>query len=989
MFGSNVKYLGALLRGDASPCVSEAMRMNGKTRALRRSIWGGRYMPAGTHLRAGLRHRTRPERLSSKANPRYWSSSSSSSVKNSSTARGRVDESAKRAKEAWAAIEQRITREGSFVEKKAVELFNNWKQRYTWKHGLFFTGLGGTGILTAVYLYFSTYPTEVEKIVVNKTLAAFANALDFDARKLVYFSLPERNFPVPTTIEELIALANSSAFSETGSTSSDKSDQESSVESPTLELALSGPKAVNFWSRTLGDIFSKLETGWLIQAKRELREKLLIEIKSFPALERKIEAIQEVVPPSLERTVLIHDELAEHLRDRDWLDKSILEACVPRGEATEKDALDLETKLITSACAFFPGPTHRLVQYLESRVTLEYLLDEVESSAGPGLDRRELERTLAKVREHYRSLHPKIRAHVLHKAMSMMITAIFAAEGKSRRDGVSSSSGDGNTSPYHVYVGAIDEALLAPLRADKRINERILVQASQVFFALPSEHQARLLLTAILHPDVPDAGQDLDVSASVSIIRDLLSSGGIVAVKLAQMLAEDPEIPSDYRELLGSLRDENEPMSAAEFWAAIPSTVRDGITSLGRCLGTGSVKQVHVARFKDGEELALGVLRNGVASDALASITAMQHSEELGSIARRLGRLVYGELNMFTEGEALAEFASTSIGRNKWLRVVRVRHHSPRCLVEEIAEGRSIPKIMISEGPEAVAQVKKTLTEYHRAVFKAFVDEGFIHSDIHLGNALTSPMDPSAPAGMWKLTLFDVGQFDKIGIADTKALLWTLCAISTIERRHTIRGVALSHLASVCKISSQNDFLELGPTSLLAPPPPIPKLPATNKAGALDDVASARLLKRASVAHKRHQDYKRKRSEELRKRLEDAFDEAIEPLSDGTLPDQRKAYMLFLRAAEKRNVELPKGAFSVAKMIDGIKVQQDTFDLPPVLDDNIEAFLRRNMTWGEMASIFTRGMTTAPPNATSPSKAPKDHRAESGAPGRNDRAKTA
>ena len=228
------------------------------------------------------------------------------------------------------------------------------------------------------------------------------------------------------------------------------------------------------------------------------------------------------------------------------------------------------------------------MQYLESRVTLEYLLDEVESSAGPGLDRRELERTLAKVREHYRSLHPKIRAHVLHKAMSMMITAIFAAEGKSRRDGVSSSSGDGNTSPYHVYVGAIDEALFALAPRRRQAHQRAYTCSGELaFFALPSEHQARLLLTAILHPDVPDAGQDLDVSASVSIIRDLFSSGGIVAVKLAQMLAEDPEIPSDYRELLGSLRDENEPMSAAEFWAAIPSTVRDGITSLGRCLGTG------------------------------------------------------------------------------------------------------------------------------------------------------------------------------------------------------------------------------------------------------------------------------------------------------------------------------------------------------------------------------------------------------------------
>ena len=41
--------------------------MNGKTRALRRSIGEVDYMPAGTHLRAGCDIRTRPERLSSKA----------------------------------------------------------------------------------------------------------------------------------------------------------------------------------------------------------------------------------------------------------------------------------------------------------------------------------------------------------------------------------------------------------------------------------------------------------------------------------------------------------------------------------------------------------------------------------------------------------------------------------------------------------------------------------------------------------------------------------------------------------------------------------------------------------------------------------------------------------------------------------------------------------------------------------------------------------
>ena len=141
---------------------------------------------------------------------RRWASASSAPP--SSSRQKVVDASTKRAKEAWQTIEHRIAREGSFVEKKAVELFDKWKRKYTWKQGAVFAALGGGAVISGTYAYFTWYPTEVEKIVVHKTLDAFAKALDFDARKLVYFSLPERNFPVPTTVEELISLANSSGF---------------------------------------------------------------------------------------------------------------------------------------------------------------------------------------------------------------------------------------------------------------------------------------------------------------------------------------------------------------------------------------------------------------------------------------------------------------------------------------------------------------------------------------------------------------------------------------------------------------------------------------------------------------------------------------------------------------------------------------------------------------------------------------------------------
>ena len=48
-----------------------------------------------------------------------------------------------------------------------------------------------------------------------------------------------------------------------------------------------------------------------------------------------------------------------------------------------------------------------------------------------------------------------------------------------------------------------------------------------------------------------------------------------------------------------------------------------------------------------------------------------------------------GEFNLFAEGEALSSFANTSIGQHPRFRVMRVRHHSPNCLVEEVAHGQT------------------------------------------------------------------------------------------------------------------------------------------------------------------------------------------------------------------------------------------------------------------------------------------------------------
>ena len=86
--------------------------------------------------------------------------------------------------------------------------------------------------------------------------------------------------------------------------------------------------------------------------------------------------------------------------------------------------------------------------------------------------------------------------------------------------------------------------------------------------------------------------------------------------------------------------------------------------------------------------------------------------------------------------------------------------------------------------------------------------------------------------------------------------------------------------------------------------------------------------------------------------------EAIAPFEDGTLPDQRQAYMLFLRACERNGVDLPQGAFSVAKMIDGMLSQKDQFGLFDVAEESIGKFLKKQMSWWELSSVMKGQIAT-------------------------------
>ena len=57
--------------------------------------------------------------------------------------------------------------------------------------------------------------------------------------------------------------------------------------------------------------------------------------------------------------------------------------------------------------------------------------------------------------------------------------------------------------------------------------------------------------------------------------------------------------------------------------------------------------------------------------------------------------------------QALLEFAETSIGRHPNFSVVTVKHHSPKCVIEQIAQGVPVAAAISSADPRKVSLVNK------------------------------------------------------------------------------------------------------------------------------------------------------------------------------------------------------------------------------------------------------------------------------------------
>lgn len=204
-----------------------------------------------------------------------------------------------------------------------------------------------------------------------------------------------------------------------------------------------GPSAMKRWNDMVCSALGEVETNWLVMAKNAMREKLLEEALTLEGLDDRLDEIKELFPPSVERNILVSQQLDEELSAGRYIPAEIMEKNRPQ---LHEETCDIMTKLLINSIAFFPGKINELVNLLDGKRELSSLGEPMLAA----------DHAIAKMKELYNDLSAEMKAYVLQTAVTTTISSLSSLP---RVDGVE---------PYDLYVRAIDEGLIDPLRRDAR-----------------------------------------------------------------------------------------------------------------------------------------------------------------------------------------------------------------------------------------------------------------------------------------------------------------------------------------------------------------------------------------------------------------------------------------------------------------------------------------------------------------------------------------
>ncbi len=225
-------------------------------------------------------------------------------------------------------------------------------------------------------------------------------------------------------------------------------------------------------------------------------------------------------------------------------------------------------------------------------------------------------------------------------------------------------------------------------------------------------------------------------------------------------------------------------------------------------LAAASIAQVHRARLRTGEEVAIKVRRPGVIAvvesdiGALMALAGLAERHLPGSeiydpvgIVREFARTIRREMDFTREGHTIDKFRSNFV-KTPWMYFPRVyREYSSRgILTMEFVEGIKVSdrEKLIDQGLDVQLIARRGADSFLEMV----LNHGFFHGDLHPGNVLILPDNV--------ICLLDYGIVGRLD-EDLKSFL--INVLAAIVNRDTDEMVSLLHFAG--DISESLDVLAL------------------------------------------------------------------------------------------------------------------------------------------------------------------------------------
>jgi hypothetical protein len=278
------------------------------------------------------------------------------------------------------------------------------------------------------------------------------------------------------------------------------------------------------------------------------------------------------------------------------------------------------------------------------------------------------------------------------------------------------------------------------------------------------------------------------------LIKSLINEFGIVGIKIAQFYSEYPTVPEKYKKILRDFKEANVKMSYFDIGKKINN---DDKSYLGKVIGVGSVKQVHLMKNND-EITILGFTKANIEEDSQIILDILKKLPLFAQLASDCKKIISEELVLFNELQAFNKLSSIERFRNSnCFAFPEILDVSISTIQREFIKGNTIGKL--HESNAITDQLLSNIKKLHILTIECAFYDNFVFSDFHFGNIIYNQE-------LNKLVVIDAGQSTKVPEEDLTLFLWLI--IDLVSKNNYMHQVFIDKLNAHTKSSFKIDLDE-------------------------------------------------------------------------------------------------------------------------------------------------------------------------------------